>query len=72
MLIFITVSALVLWHEQRVLTRDGWRWLAWLTGLPGLHWLADRAYRLDQGKAVLTLDRMAPAGEQKDAPAAFG
>jgi ATP-binding cassette subfamily C protein len=34
--------------------------------------VADRAYRLDQGKAVLTLDRMAPAGEQKDAPAAFG
>ena len=23
----------------------GWRWLAWLTGLPGLHWLADRGYR---------------------------
>ena len=23
----------------------GWRWLAWLTGLPGVHWLADRAYR---------------------------
>jgi ATP-binding cassette subfamily C protein len=34
--------------------------------------VADRAYRLDQGKAVLTLDRMAPAEEQKDAPAAFG
>jgi ATP-binding cassette subfamily C protein len=34
--------------------------------------VADRAYRLDQGKAVLTLDRMAPAEAQKDAPAAFG
>ncbi|MCM2561518.1 DUF393 domain-containing protein [Lutimaribacter sp. EGI FJ00015] len=35
----------------------GWRWLAWLTGLPVLHWLADRAYRHLAAPALYALHR---------------
>ena len=34
-----------------------WRWLAWLTGLPGLHWLADRGYRHLAAPALYALHR---------------
>lgn len=35
----------------------GWRWLAWLTGLPGIHWLADRGYRHVAAPALFALHR---------------
>jgi len=35
----------------------GWRWLARLTGLPGVHWLADRAYRHVASPALYALHR---------------
>ena len=35
----------------------GWRWLAWLTGLPGIHWLADRGYRHVAAPALYAMHR---------------
>ncbi len=35
----------------------GWRWLARITGLPGVHWLADRAYRHAAAPALYALHR---------------
>ena len=35
----------------------GWRWLAWLTGLPGLHWIADRGYRHIAAPALYALHK---------------
>jgi predicted DCC family thiol-disulfide oxidoreductase YuxK len=35
----------------------GWRWLARVTGLPGVHWLADRAYRHAAAPALYALHR---------------
>ncbi|MDR9427273.1 MAG: DUF393 domain-containing protein [Salibaculum sp.] len=35
----------------------GWRWLARLTGLAGVHWLADRGYRHVAAPALYALHR---------------
>ncbi|MFD1509790.1 thiol-disulfide oxidoreductase DCC family protein [Lacimonas salitolerans] len=35
----------------------GWRWLAWVTGLPGVHWLADLGYRHLAAPALYALHR---------------
>ena len=35
----------------------GWRWLARITGLPGVHWLADRVYRHAAAPVLYTLHR---------------
>lgn len=42
----------ILWAQL-----PGWRWLARLTGLPGVHWLADRAYRHAAAPALYALHR---------------
>jgi predicted DCC family thiol-disulfide oxidoreductase YuxK len=35
----------------------GWRWLARLTGLPGIYWLADRGYRYLAAPALHAMHR---------------
>jgi predicted DCC family thiol-disulfide oxidoreductase YuxK len=35
----------------------GWRWMARLTGLPGIHWLADRGYRHVAAPSLYALHR---------------
>jgi predicted DCC family thiol-disulfide oxidoreductase YuxK len=45
----------------------GWRWLAWITGLPGVHWLADRAYRNAAAPLLYAMHRRRQS-RQPDAP----